>query len=110
MRFRTPKKYLSEPATTDLFSEIQALTDAPTDAIALSVYMRRHGFFMTGLFHMLSNYNLLFTGKLEDVSLFIENGTIQFSIPPNSFEDIHDHDEAIRSLLGQSTDIQSSNT
>lgn len=92
---------LSETASTELFSEIQALTGAPTDAVAASVYMRRHGFFMTGLFHMLSKFNLLFTGKLEDVSLFIENGTIQFTIPPDSFEDVYDRHEALHSLLGQ---------
>jgi ferric iron reductase protein FhuF len=92
---------LSETASTELFSEIKALTGAPTDAVAASVYIRRHGFFMAGLFHMLSKFNLLFTGKLEDVSLFSENGTIQFSIPPDSFEDVHDRHEAILSLLGQ---------
>jgi len=92
---------LSETASTELLSEIKALTGAPTDAVAASVYMRRHGFFMTGLFHMLSKFNLLFIGKLEDVSLFVENGTIQFTIPPDSFEDFHDRQEAIRSILEQ---------
>ena len=99
--FSNAQAILSETASTELFSEIKALTGAPTDAVAASVYMRRHGFFLTGLFHMLSNFNLQFTGKLEDVSLFIENGTIQFSILPDSFEVVQDRNEAIRSLLGQ---------
>ncbi|WP_339252534.1 hypothetical protein NSQ43_01850 [Sporosarcina sp. FSL W8-0480] len=92
---------LSETASTELFSEIQALTGAPTDAVAASVYMRRHGFFLTGLFHMLSKFNLLYTGRLEDVTMFIENGTIQFSIPTESFEDVHDRHEAICHILAQ---------
>ncbi len=99
--FTNAQAILSERATAELFLEIQALTGAPTDAVAASVYMRRHGFFMAGLFHMLSKSNLLYTGKLEDISLFIDNGTIQFSIPPDSFEDVHDRHEAILSLLGQ---------
>ena len=99
--FSNAQAILSETTSTELFSEIKALTGAPTDAVAASVYMRRHGFFLTGLFHMLSNFNLLYTGELEDVSLFIENGTIQFSIPPDSFEVAQDRNEAIRSLLDQ---------
>lgn len=97
--FSNAQAILSETASTELFSEIQTLTGAPTDAVAASVYMRRHGFFMTGLFHMLSKFNLLYTGKLEDISLFIENGTIQFTIPPDSFEDVHDRHEALRYIL-----------
>ena len=99
--FMNAQAILSETDSTELFSEIKALTGAPTDAVAASVYIRRHGFFMAGLFHVLSNFNLLFNGKLEDVSLFIENGTIQFTIPTDSFEDVHDRHEAIRSILGQ---------
>lgn len=99
--FTNAKSILSEAASTVLFAEIKTLTGAPIDAVAASVYMRRHGFFLTGLFHMLSKFNLLFTGKLEDVSLFVENGTIQFSIAPDSFEDIHDRHEAIRFVLEQ---------
>ena len=52
------KQSLSETASTELFSEIKALTDAPTDAVAVSIYMRRHGFFMTGLFHMAQQIQL----------------------------------------------------
>jgi len=99
--FSNAQAILSETANAELFSEIKALTGAPTDAVAASVYMRRHGFFMTGLFHMISKFNLLFTGNLEDVSLFIENGTIQFTIPPDSFEDVHNRHEAIRFILEQ---------
>ena len=99
--FSNGQAILSETASTELFTEIKALTGASTEAVATSVYMRRHGFFLTGLFHMLSNFNLQFTGKLEDVSLFIENGTIHFSILPDSFEYVQDRHEAIRSLLGQ---------
>ncbi|MFS0690793.1 hypothetical protein AB1K89_16270 [Sporosarcina sp. 179-K 8C2 HS] len=92
---------LSETASTELFSEIQTLTGAKTDAVAASIYMRRHGFFMAGLFHMLSKFDLLFIGKLEDVSLFIEKGTIQFAILPDSFEDAQNRHEAIRFILEQ---------
>ncbi|MGN7388851.1 hypothetical protein [Sporosarcina sp. SAFN-015] len=100
--FTNAQATLSETAsTTKLFLEIKALSESPTDAVAASIYMRRHGFFMTGLFHMLSKFNLLFTGKLEDISLFIENGTIQFTIPPDSFGDVHDRHEAIRFILEQ---------
>ncbi|WP_252505034.1 IucA/IucC family C-terminal-domain containing protein [Sporosarcina sp. Marseille-Q4943] len=99
--FTNAQAILSETASTELLSEIKALTDAPTDAVGASIYMRRHGFFMTGLFHMLSKFNLLFTGKLEDVSLFIENGTIQFNIRSESFKDVQDRHEAIRYILEQ---------
>ncbi|MDN4608849.1 IucA/IucC family C-terminal-domain containing protein [Sporosarcina highlanderae] len=99
--FTDAQAILSETAITELFSEIQTLTGASTDAVAASVYMRRHGFFLTGLFHMLSKFNLLYTGKLEDVSLFIENGTIRFSIQADSFEDVHDRHEAIQHILAQ---------
>lgn len=99
--FSNSQAILSETASTELFSEIKALTGAPTDAVAVSIYMRRHGFFITGLLHMTSKFNLLYTGKLEDVSLYIENGTIQFSILPNSFEVVQDRNEAIHSLLAE---------
>lgn len=99
--FTNAKAILSDTVSNELFLEIHAFTGTPTDAVAASVYMRRHGFFMTGLFHMLSKYNLLFTGKLEDISLFIDNETIQFSIPADSFEKVHDRHKAILSLLGQ---------
>ena len=65
---------------TKLFEVVQRLSGAPTNTVATSVYMRRHGFFIAAQLHLMCEHNLLWAGDLEDVSLFMEDDPILFSV------------------------------
>jgi hypothetical protein len=90
---------LSEPGSDKLFEIIQSLSGAPTNTVAASVYMRRHGFFMAAQLHLISEHNLLWAGDLEDVSLFTENDTILFSVPSAGFRPVQNREIDIRFIL-----------
>jgi hypothetical protein len=90
---------LSESGCEKLFETIQSLSGAPTNTVTASVYMRRLGFFIAAQLHLMSEHNLLWAGDLEDVSLFIENDTILFSVPPAGFRFVQNREKDIRFIL-----------
>lgn len=95
------EKILSDAGSTNLFKIIHTEMGAPTDAVAASIFMRRFGFFIVAQLHMISKFDLLWTGKLEDISLVIDEGNMSFSIPSHSFRTIQDRESDIRFLLEQ---------
>nr|WP_255485872.1 hypothetical protein [Sporosarcina sp. BP05] len=97
--FLSAADILSEAGSGKLFEMVQRLSDAPTNTVATSVYMRRHGFFIAAQLHLMSEHNLLWAGDLEDVSLFIENDTILFSVPSTGFRVVQNREEDIRIIL-----------
>ena len=92
---------LTDVGSTELFKMIHTEMGAPTDAVAASIYMRKYGFFIAAQLHILSKFDLLWTGKLEDISLVTSEGNISFSIPSHSFRTIQDRESDIRFLLEQ---------
>ncbi len=90
---------LSESGSEKLFEKIHGLSGSPTNTVAASIYMRRHGFFIAAQLHVMSEHNLLWAGNLEDVSLFIENDTLLFSVPATGFRTVKDREQDIRFIL-----------
>ncbi|MEK4405683.1 MULTISPECIES: hypothetical protein [unclassified Sporosarcina] len=97
--FMSAADMLSESGCDKLFEIIQSLSGAPTNTVATSIYMRRHGFFIAAQLHLMSEHNLLWAGDLDDVSLFIENDTIFFSVPPAGFRLVQNREKDIRFIL-----------
>ncbi|WP_318241720.1 hypothetical protein [Sporosarcina quadrami] len=92
---------LTDAGSTELLKMIHTEMGAPTDAVAASIYMRKYGFFIAAQLHMLSKFDLLWTGKLEEISLVTGEGNISFSIPSHSFRIVQDRESDIRFLLEQ---------
>lgn len=90
---------LSELGSHILFEKIHELSGAPTDTVAASIYMRRHGFFIAAQLHLISEHNLLWAGNLEDISLFTDNDTLLFSVPTTGFRNVKNREEDIRFIL-----------
>ncbi len=90
---------LSESGSDKLFDMVQRLSGASTNPVAASIYMRRHGFFIAAQLHLMCEHNLLWAGDLEDVSLFVENDTILFSVPSNGFRLVQNRKQDIRFIL-----------
>lgn len=97
--FLSAVEVLCESGSDKLFEMVQLLSDAPTNTVATSVYMKRHGFFIAAQLHLLCEHNLLWAGDLKDVSLFIENDTILFSVPSAGFRLVQNREEDIRFIL-----------
>ncbi|WP_238988108.1 hypothetical protein [Filibacter tadaridae] len=97
--FLTGADVITESGSATLMEKVCTLSGAPTNAVAVSVYTRRHGFFITAQLHLMSEYSLFWAGDLKDVSLFIENDTILFSIPPTGFKAVQNRQEDIRFVL-----------
>nr|WP_218843317.1 hypothetical protein [Sporosarcina sp. JAI121] len=97
--FSSVADVLSESGSDKLFEKVKSLSGASDDTVASSVYMRRHGFFIAAQLHFLSEYDLLWAGDLEDISLFIENETILFSVPAASFRSAQNREQDIRFIL-----------
>jgi ferric iron reductase protein FhuF len=97
--FSSVADVLFESGSDKLFEKVTGLSGAPSDTVAASVYMKRHGFFMAAQLHLMSEHNLLWAGDLEDVSLFIENETILFSVPATGFRSVQNREQDIRFIL-----------
>ena len=90
---------LSNLGSEILFEKIHDLSGSPTDTVAASIYMKRHGFFIAAQLHLMSEHHLLWAGNLEDISLFIDNDTLLFSVPPTGFRHVKNRQEDLRFIL-----------
>ena len=97
--FLTVADLLSEAGSAILFEKIHDLASSPTNTVAASIYMRRHGFFIAAQLHLMSEHHVLWTGNLGEISLFIENDTLLFSVPATGFRDVQNREEDIRFIL-----------
>ncbi|WP_172373677.1 hypothetical protein [Sporosarcina jiandibaonis] len=90
---------LSDSGSKLLFEKIHSMTGTSTNAVSASVYLRRYGFFIAAQLHIMSEHNLLWTGELDDISLFTNSDTILFSIPSKGFRNVQNRGEDIRFIL-----------
>ncbi|QUW20690.1 hypothetical protein JSQ81_12650 [Sporosarcina sp. Marseille-Q4063] len=97
--FSSAVDVLSDSGSKFLFEKIYSMTDAPTNAVAASVYLRRYGFFIAAQLHVMCEHNILWTGELKDISLFTNSDTILFSIPSDGFRNVQNREEDIRFIL-----------
>ncbi|MCG3086669.1 IucA/IucC family C-terminal-domain containing protein [Sporosarcina cyprini] len=77
------------------------LSGAPTEAVAASVYMRRHGFFMAGLFLSISQHQIMWRRGIDEVGIFLKDGLIHYAIPETAGHPVTKREEALRSVLDQ---------
>ncbi|TWT16108.1 hypothetical protein [Planomicrobium sp. CPCC 101079] len=65
--------------SAELFAEISQTVEAPTKAVASSVFMRRFGFFITAQLYLLA-HGKMWDGQLSNVYLTKNAGGISFAI------------------------------
>ncbi|MEZ7173476.1 hypothetical protein [Sporosarcina sp. OR05] len=92
---------LTHAGSSQIIHLIQTQMGAPTDAVALSIFMRRYGFFIAAHLHMLSKFDLQWTGRLEDIAVEVGEGNLSFSIPSEPFRTVQEREHDIRFLLEQ---------
>ncbi|TSI06016.1 Fe-S oxidoreductase [Lysinibacillus sp. BW-2-10] len=91
----------------DFRNLMMGITQATTEAAAISHFGRRYGMFVAMQFYMLSTYDEIWDGKLEDIrfSLIHEfgNNTLGTFITAKDFRYVDDHERAsvIQKLLIQ---------
>src|SRR6185437_4844505 len=90
---------LNENRFRQLLVKITESTSASSDAVATSIYCRRHGFLLAAMFHLLSEHHLLWDGELKDITLQLENENIVFSLSNGKFKKVHNRQEAIQFIL-----------
>ena len=78
---------------------IQDITDAPTDAVAASIFFRRLGFFFAAQFQTLTVYNKVFAGSLSSVGVIWDDLTFKFAIPEDEFIVVDNKEDGIRFIL-----------
>ncbi|HLU22423.1 MAG TPA: hypothetical protein VKZ77_08050 [Bacillaceae bacterium] len=76
---------ITEQGSNNVFELIMELNDAPTKAVATSVYFRRHGFFITAFLQLLCVHNIRWIGALKDIHLIEKDGIIHFAVTGNHF-------------------------
>lgn len=63
----------------ELIAEITQSSEAPSEAVASSIFMRRFGFFITAQLHLLAQ-GKMWNGPLEEIHLLNTEGGISFEI------------------------------
>lgn len=97
--FTTLAETITEQGKNKLLGTVRDMTDAPTDAVAASVFLRRLGFFMAAQFQTIAIHRQMFVGPLEHVGIIHDEYTLKFTIPSNGFIDVQDSEEALRCVL-----------
>ncbi|MBB4826818.1 hypothetical protein HNO89_004100 [Sporosarcina luteola] len=92
---------LKESGIERLLELTTELSGAQTEAVAASVYMRRHGFFMAGLFLSISKHQIMWDRGVDEVGLFLKEGLIHYAIPETARHPVGNREEALRSVLDQ---------
>ncbi len=77
--------------SAELLAEIGQTIDAPNEAVASSVFMRRFGFFITAQLYLLAQ-GKMWDGKLANVHLAKTTGGISFAIDERFLRDRRDSD------------------
>ncbi|MGI2327882.1 hypothetical protein [Planococcus sp. YIM B11945] len=68
-----------ESRTAELFAELTQTTDAPNEAVASSIFMRRFGFFITAQLYLLAK-GKMWDGSLAAIHLVKTAGGISFEV------------------------------
>lgn len=88
-----------EEGLTKFLQTVRELTDAPTDAVATSVFFRRLGFFLAAQFHTIAVHQQVFAGSLKQVGVIYDDYTFKFSISSKDFIKVQDSQQALRFVL-----------
>ncbi|WP_019413428.1 hypothetical protein [Paenisporosarcina sp. TG20] len=100
---RKPIMTLGDVQTEDgskvLLQKIKDLTDAPTDAVAASVFFRRLGFLLAAQFQTIAIHKKVFAGSLEQVGIIEEENTFKFMVPSVGFIEVLDTQQTLRFVL-----------
>lgn len=99
---REPLFTLADLYSKDLphiLNTVQDVTDAPTSAVAASVFFRRLGFFFAAQFQSITVSNQMYAGPLSSIGVIREDFTYKFIVPQDEFIQINNREQAIRSVL-----------
>jgi len=97
--FMTLADVQTELGSKQLLQAVRDVTDAPTDAVAASVFFRRLGFFLAAQFQSIAAHHKMFAGPLHEVGVFQEDNTFKFTVPSEHFVAVEDAEKAIRFVL-----------
>lgn len=97
--FATLAEILTEHGKNKLLGTVRDMTDAPTDAVAASVFFRRLGFFIAAQFQTIAVHQQMFAGPLKHVGIVHDEYTLKFTIPSTGFLNVQNSDEALRYVL-----------
>lgn len=90
---------------TDFRNLLMGLTNAPTEAAAVSHFARRYGMFFAMQFYMLAAYDEIWDGKFEDIRFDATeefgNHTVSMFVNPNDWRYVDDdeRESVIQSIL-----------
>lgn len=90
---------------TDFRNLLMGLTNAPTEAVAVSHFARRYGMFFAMQFYMLAAYDEIWDGKFEDIRFDATeefgNHTVSMFVNPNDWRYVDDdeRESVIQSIL-----------
>ncbi|MGB5944909.1 IucA/IucC family C-terminal-domain containing protein [Paenisporosarcina sp.] len=88
-----------EEGLTKFLQTVRELTDAPTDAVATSVFFRRLGFFLAAQFHAIAVHQQVFAGSLKQVGVIHDEYTFKFTVSSEDFIKVQDSQQALRFVL-----------
>lgn len=88
-----------EEGLTKFLQTVRELTDAPTDAVATSVFFRRLGFFLAAQFQSIAVHEKVFAGSLKQAGVIYDDYTFKFSISSKDFIKVQDSQQALRFVL-----------
>ncbi|MFX3673047.1 MAG: hypothetical protein ACE3JQ_01185 [Paenisporosarcina sp.] len=89
----------SEQRLFQVLQTVRDETDAPTNAVAASVFFRRLGFFFAAQFQTISVHNQMFAGSLSSIGVIREDQTYKFIVPFDDFVEVNNREQAIRFVL-----------
>ena len=90
---------VTDQGCAKLLKTVRDTTDAPTDAVAASVFFRRLGFFLAAQFQSVSLYKKMFAGSLDQVGILYEDSTFKFTVPSEGFVETENSQKALRYIL-----------
>lgn len=99
----TVEQLLTSSGTDRLLDTMKTLSQAPTPAVAASVFMRRYGFFLTALLKLFSSEHIRWAGSLSDIAIRQTDHSIHFALSPAKFEKIRTANRSVelRRILEQ---------
>lgn len=82
-----------------MLQTVRDITDAPTDAVAASVFFRRIGFLLVAQFNTIAVHKQVFAGPLNHIGIIQDDYTIKFTVPSEGYIKVQDEEQALRFVL-----------
>lgn len=89
----------TEHGCINVLKTVRDVTDAPTDAVAASVFFRRLGFFFAAQFQSITIHSQVFTGPLTSIGVIQDDHLYKFTVPNEGFVKVEDREQAMRFVL-----------